>query len=160
MSRFIAAALLVAAAVLGWWWLFPSEESRIRQRLDALVDDTNEAGGDVAGLASAARVSTYFTEDVTIEPPGGAQPLQGRQIILSIASRLKTATGTTTAAVRDVDVSVAPEKTSATVNLTAVVTRNEGTPDATVDAHSFALTLRKVNDTWLIAHVRSVETER
>src|SRR5688572_3770300 len=103
MTRFIAAALLVAAAVLGWWWLFPSEESRIRQRIDALVDDANEAGGDVAGLASAARVSTYFTEDITIEPPGGAAPIQGRQVILTIASQLKTATGTTTVSVQDVD---------------------------------------------------------
>ena len=159
MRRIIAAALLIGLAILGWLWLFPGEESRIKQRIEALAADANEAGGDVAGLASAARVATYFTEDVTIEPRG-AQPVQGRQIIMSVAAQMKNAAESTEVAVSDIDVTVSPDKASAEVTLTATITRNGGAPEETLDRYPFALTMTQINNEWLISHVRSLESLR
>ena len=156
MARIIAAALLVLAIVLGWRWFFPTEETKIKQRLEALADDASELTSDVAGMATAARIGTYFTEDIVIERAEGTL-LQGRQVILAAAAQFRPAAGQeTTVAIHDVDVTLAPDRVSATVTLTATVSRNAGTPDETTDADAFTLTLRKANDTWLISRVRSI----
>jgi ketosteroid isomerase-like protein len=159
MRRIIAATLLLILAILAWLWLFPSEESRIKQRLQALAEDANEAGSDVAGLASAARVATYFTEDVTIEPRTGPA-VRGRQIVMSIAAQLKNAAETTEVMLTDVAVTVSADRTSANARVTATITRNEGSPDATKETYPFVLTMQKVNGAWLISHVTSPETLR
>lgn len=156
MARIIAAALLLIAIIFGWRWFFPSEETKIRQRLEALADDASQLTSDVAGMATAARLATYFTEDIAIERADGTQ-LQGRQVILAAAAQFRPAAGQqTTVTVDDVEVTVTPDRQAATVTLTATVARNAGTPDETFDADAFTLTMRKANDAWLISRVRSI----
>ena len=159
VARIALALLLGAAAIYAYQQLFPSEERRIRRQLDAIADEANSLTPDLSGAATAARLTRYFTEDVTIEPGGGIEPLHGRETILAIA-RAVPSRGETRVDIKDVDVTVAPERTSAAVTLTVTLTRAPGTSNETMEAHGFALTMVKRDSAWLISQVRALETLR
>ena len=159
LVRVTLGVLLGAAAVYAVQQLFPSEERRIRRQLEAIADDANHLSADLAGAATAARLSRYFTEDVTIDPGGGVEPVRGRQTILALARSMHVG-AETRVAVKDEDVQVAPEGASAKVTLTVMVTRDAGTSNETVEASQLALTMVKRESEWLISHVTGIDTVR
>ena len=150
-SRLLIGACLVALAVFAWRALFPTEEARIRRQLDALVDDVNDLSGGVSGLAAAAKLATFFTEDVVVDPGRGATPLRGREVILAAAGHWRPVDDGAEISLADVDVTVAPDEGSAAVTLTAL----RGS-----DAHEFALTMVKRESAWLISHVTAISPLR
>lgn len=166
--RLIVAVLLAAAGIYAWRQIFPTEETRIRRQLHAMADEASSVRTDLSGLASAAKLAMYFTDDVTIDRGRGLAPLHGRQTIMALATQLRSpsagaggaSAGSTRIEIRDADVTIAPGGTAAAVTLTAVLTRNGGSPAETVDAHEFALTMVKGDPSWQISHVTSIETLR
>jgi hypothetical protein len=159
LVRAATAILLGAALVFAWQQLFPSEEQRIRRQLESIADDANSLSADLSGAATAARLATYFTEDVTIDPGGGMPPVHGRQTVMAIARHVN-ARGESRVDLKDVDVTLAPDAGSAAVTVTVTLTRQPGTDTASFDARELALTMVKRESAWLISHVTAVETLR
>ena len=159
LTRVAVAVCAGAVAVYAWQQLFPSEERRIRRQLDRIEEDANDLSPDLSGAAVAARLSTYFTEDVTIDPGGGVAPLRGRETILALA-RTAGVRGQTRVEIKDADVRVAPEETSAAVTMTVMITTDAGTGKEALDARELALTMVKRESSWLISHVTAVDTLR
>ena len=158
-----AASILVVAVVLAgagygvWRAYFRGEDSVIRDRLDALVAEVNEGASDGLGLvARAARIGSFFTEDVALDLGEGA-PIRGRETVIGMAARLQPRTAALTAAIDDVTVNVG-ESGSADVDLTATFARHGDSADeGSIDARELALGMRKVDGEWLIARVTAVE---
>ena len=159
VARIALALLIGAAAVYAVQRIFPSEERRIRRQLEAIADDANSLTPDLSGAATAARLTRYFTEDVTIDPGGGLEPVRGRETILAIARTVQSR-GETQVAIKDADVTLAPEPASAAVALRVTLTRAPGTSNETQDAHEFALKMVKRDSAWLISHVTAVDALR
>lgn len=153
----VAAALL---AGLAWWILSPSDERRIRARLDEIEDTVNSEASDGLGrLADAARLASFFTEDVVIEAGQPYPPMRGRQALMAAVSAAGSAAGGFELALVDVEVAVGPAEAEATAHLTATLTwTNVQTGERTIDAREIELTLRELNDEWLVSAARPLET--
>jgi hypothetical protein len=148
----VIAGAIGAVIGLGYPVLFPSEERRIRKQLDELVEMVNSPPADgMAALARTAKIGNAFTTDVRIDF-GDAPPVQGREAIMGIASRLQDRIRTVNVALQDVDVAVNSERTSADIDLTVVVKSDDDT-----DAREFQVQMVKPDDRWLIAGAVAVK---
>ena len=155
MKRTIVAALVLAVvgavAAVGYPVLFPSEERRIRARLDRLVETVNAPPTDgIDALARAARIGNAFTPDVVVDF-GEGPPTRGRETIMAVASRLQDRARTVKVSIQDVDIIVSSERSSADVDLTVIVTTSDST-----DAREFQVQMLKPDDTWLISRASAV----
>ena len=161
MRRAVALALLaVVAGVWIWrtWW--PSAEQQVRRRLDAFAEEFNESTTDGLGtLARAARMSTYFTEDVVVDLGKGTPPIVGRDTLVGMAARLQPRTAAFTLEFVDVSVNVSRE-TAADVSLTATFRRRSSAGEESIDARELALTMTKPDGEWRVSRVRIVEAFR
>lgn len=153
----IAVALLAMWAWRVWW---PSDEQRIRSRLRAFAADFNESTTDGLGtVARAARLGSYLTDDVVIELGSGSPPIQGRDTLMAMATRLQTRTAAFTLELVDINVTMAGDE--ADVNLTMAFRRRSiGTGEESVDAREMALRMVKWDGEWRIRRASTVDTFR
>jgi hypothetical protein len=154
----VLAVLALGAAYGVWRAYFRAEETIVRDRLEALVAELNEGTADGLGLvARAAKIGSFFTEDVVVDLGEGSEPIRGRETVIGMAARLEPRTAALTVAIHDVNVTIA-EGGTADVDLTATFTRREESArEPSIDAREFELGMRKVNGEWLIARVTAVE---
>jgi SnoaL-like domain len=161
--RRAAVAIVAAAAAVVVWMLWPEgDEGAIRRRLYALVADANEGAGDgLATLARAARLGTYFTEDVVVDLGQGTEPIEGRDTLVGIAARLEPRTASAPVNIEDATVTMRDDDAIADVTLTVTYSRRDGNArDPTLDAREFTLEVRKDDGEWRIARVTAVDTLR
>jgi hypothetical protein len=162
VPRSVAAGLALAVAVgvgYGIWHAYLRGDERIiRERLDALAGEVNEGGSEGLGLvARAAKIGSFFTEDVTVDLGEGTAPIRGRRTLMAMAARLEPRTSAFTVAFDDVTVEVS-DGAAAEVNLTATFTRQAGdTTDSSMDARELNVGMKKIEGQWLIARVAAVE---
>lgn len=154
--------LLVLAALALWLWsvLFPGPEKVIRQRLTAVAETAsfapNEGALTVAG--NVAKLVGYFSADaeVAFDAPGrGPYVLVGRDEMRQAALAARGALRSLAVEFLDVNVTLAPDKLSATVDL-AARGKIPGEPDFYVQEMRF--TLKQINGEWLIVRVETVKT--
>jgi hypothetical protein len=163
-SRAVRITLAVLAAVLAafaWRTLMPSEEGQIRRRLNGFVDDFNEGTTDGLGLvARAAKIGSYFTEDVVVDLGPGTAQINGRETLMGMAARLQPRTAAFTVAIEDLTVTVNDDGT-AIASLTGTFRRKSlASGEESIDAREFALVLRKTDGEWRVARVTAVDTLR
>jgi uncharacterized protein (TIGR02246 family) len=162
-SNLVWLFLVLFAGVAGWLaWktLFPSEEQRIHARLGEIVDTVNAPSADGLGkLADAARLASFFTEDVTIEPGAPYPTLRGRDAIVAAAAAAGRAASGFELSFVDVQVGVGDGSDTATAHLTLTLTwTNVQTGAPTMDAREIELALRKEEGDWRVAGATPVET--
>ncbi len=158
--------LAVLVAVLGgagyWVWVtfFPNAETAVRKRLNALAEagsfPSNES--PLAKLASAQGLGNFFTTDaeILVNVPGRSQQtLSGREEVVQAALAAHSTLAGLTVNFYDIVVTVAPDKQSATANLTAKV-RMPGEKD--FNLQELKLELKKIEGQWLIHKVETVKT--
>lgn len=155
----IAATVLVAAlaAAYSWW---PGEERAIRRRLDALAADFNESTSDGLGtLARAARLGSFFTDDVTVDLGQGAAPIVGRETLIGMAARLQPRTSAFEVRLADVTPTLGPDRASARVSLTVEFIRRAAAAgeNNSLDAREFSLDMVKSGGEWRIARAATVD---
>lgn len=157
----LLALLAVFAAWLVWKTMFPSEEERVRARLDQIVDTVNAQSTDGLGkLADAARLASFFTEDVTIDPGQPYPPMRGRDAVVAAAATAGRSAGGFELSFVDVQVSVGADAT-ATAHLTVTLTwTNAQTGAPTMDAREVEVALRKEEGEWRVAGATPIETLR
>jgi hypothetical protein len=152
-------AVLAAAGVA--WMVWPEgNEGKIRRELRALVAEANERAGDGLGtVAKAARLGSYFTSDIVVDFGPGTAPIEGRETLIGMATRLQPRTASLRVALEDVSVTMRPGDAIADVTLTATFTRRDvSTGEETIDAREFALEVRQDAGEWRIARVTTVDT--
>lgn len=156
--RVVLLAALVALGVWLWTIFFPSPEKIIRRRLAAVAKlvsfTTNESS--LARLASAESLTGYFATNVEVNintGESGQRQFVGRAQIRQAVLAAHSAFGSLSVKFLDVDVDVAPDKTSATADVT-VDANVAGQPNAILQ--EVKITLRKIGGQWLITRVETV----
>ena len=151
----MAAAAVVAAVLLGVGYrvLFPSDEQRIRQRLEELIAALNHPAEGLDAMTRAAQIGRAFTTDVEVQTREG-MTIRGKDTLMAIATRLQPRTEGLNVEIRDVSVTK-DDETHAHVELTATYIDPAGDGRA-IDATEFTLQVVKPERDWLIARVAPV----
>lgn len=154
----LAAIVALALGVWAWRAWSPDDRRDVRRRLNTFATEFNKSTTDGLGtVARAARIGSYFTEDVVVELGGGSPPIRGREVLIGMASRLHFRTAAFTLELIDVNVNL-PGPARAEVSLTAAFRRRSvGNGDESIDAQELALQMTKADGEWRISHVRAVE---
>jgi hypothetical protein len=159
-GRAAVAAILCLTLTACWW--SRDERAVIRQRLDTFADAVNKGGG--SGLAGAAThaigLAEFFSNDVVITLGGGSAPIQGRDMLISMATRLQPRTSEYTVDFEDVNVVLGSDGESADVDLTAKFIRRAPGARQSMDAREFKLQMRRDDGEWKIASVEAIQTLR
>jgi hypothetical protein len=161
MSRRTALFIVLVAVGLGvvaWRFWRPDDKRDVHRRLNSFAAEFNRSTGDgLATVAHAARIGTYFTDDVVVELGDGAPPIRGRQTLISMATRLQPRTAAFTLELLDQNVTISTPST-ADVNLTAAFRRRGPVAgEDAVEARELALRMVKMGGEWLVSEVRSVD---
>jgi hypothetical protein len=159
--RTLAVVVALVLGFLAWRYLLPDDERDVRRRLNAFAADFNETSASgVAAVAHAARLGSYFTDDVVVELGEGAPPIRGRQTLIAMATRLQPRTGAFTLELVDQNVTVSSSST-AEVSLTATFRRrSHASGEDAVEARELALRMIKTAGNWLVSEVKSVDAFR
>ena len=159
LSRLLVAGVLFALGFWGWRVFFPSPEAVIRKRLGELAKAASFSSNDGL-LAKAWNVSIlaeFFTPDVqvTLDVPGAQHTISGRDELLQAAVGARTSVSSLTVEFPDVKVTLAPDKETAVVNLTAT-SKVPGQRDFYLQ--ELRVRMIKIKRDWLIDQVQTVKT--
>jgi hypothetical protein len=157
-----AAAVVAAAALVVWFFRTPGDEATIRRRLQALVDDVNRTStGELSTASHAAAIGSYFTDDVHVDLGQGSTPIDGRETVVGMATRLQPRIAAYRLRFDDISVQIAPAGGSAEIHLAAeFIRRSVAAGEDWLDAREFTLGMRRVGDDWRIARVTAIDTLR
>jgi hypothetical protein len=131
----------------------------IRKRLGELAKATSFSPneGDVAKVWNASLLADFFTPDVqvTVELYGTQHSISGRDELIRRALGARSMASSLTIEFPDIKVTVAPDRNSAVVNLTA-----KGKVPGQGDFYLQELRLRltRIKRDWLINQIESVKT--
>jgi hypothetical protein len=156
-------ALLLVLIGLGFWLytvFFPGPEKAIRKRLEkvAQLASIRPGQGLLSRGASIQELANCFDSkvEITLNWRGGSQhSLAGRDEIIETAKLAHGQFQTLEIEFLDLNVTLAPDKQSATVNLTAKVTTSD---ERDFQVQELKITLKKVNGEWLIFQIETVRT--
>lgn len=152
--------IIIALAVWTWLTFFPGPEQAIRRRLAEVAQLASFAGneGQIAKVANAQKLTTFFTPDIeiSVDVPGiQRQKLAGQDDLLKAAMAVRTYLSSLKVELLDINITFAPGKASAIANLTLKVMAN-GEKDFTPQELKF--TLKKIKGEWLIRQAETVRT--
>jgi hypothetical protein len=164
MSRRIqiaTAVVLVAGAALWWWRGGSSAEREIRRVFASFVTEFNSGASDGLGLiARAAHIGESFTPEVVIELGQGSPPIQGRETLMGMASRLQPRTAAFVLELDDVNVELKDED-HADVTFTALIRRRSGSSgEESIDAREFSAEVVRLDGRWRVSRVVAIDTLR
>jgi len=149
----VVAVIAIAWIARAWW---PSEERRIRARLDALAEEVSTPAGNMedalARMARAVRIGSFFTEAAAIEAGPPYPALRGRDTIVGAASSVGAQE--VTLEFVDVQVGVAAGQQAASAYMTAKAAGLDRAGGRGLDASEVEMDFRKVDGRWLIAAAR------
>jgi len=156
--RLVLLAALAALSIWLWTVFFPSPEKIIRQRLDKVAKEASFAPNEstLARLASAESLANEFATNVEVNidtREANRQEFVGRDQITQAALAARSAVGSLNVKFLDVVVTVAPNKQSATADLT-VDANVSGQPEAIVQ--QVKITFQKISGQWLITRATTV----
>jgi len=159
LPRLLVAGVLVALGFWGWRIFFPSPEAVIRKRLGELakVASFSSNEGLLAKAWNASALGEFFTPDVqvTVEVPGTQHTISGQDDLLQAAAGARSAVDSLTVEFPDIDVTVAPDRNSAVVNLTA---KGKVAGQRDIYVQELRMRLIKIKRDWLIDQVQTVKT--
>jgi len=154
-----AGATAIAIAALGAYLWWPSEERAIVGRLDALATTLSAPAGDgpLGLVARVAELRGYFAPEVRVRV--GSQEVVSRDALLAMVGRWTPPPGGAVVEFVDTEVTLAADRGSAQVSLTATVSsRDARTGEAVVDAREARVALAKQDGEWVLTSVESAET--
>jgi hypothetical protein len=154
--------VLVALAALGvWLWtiFFPSPEKIIKKQMLKLAQDASFSQGEnnLIKIAEAQNVPGFFSSNVEVNitiPGHEQQTMTGRDEIRTEALASRQAATDLDIKFPDVNVTVSPDRNSATADVTMDATIS-GERDAIIQ--ELNITFQKTDGQWLISRV---ETEQ
>ncbi|HEV2320143.1 MAG TPA: nuclear transport factor 2 family protein [Verrucomicrobiae bacterium] len=162
MKIILRVIVVIALAVLAvWLWtaFFPRPEGAIRKQLAKLAEDVSfsQNENNLMKIADAQSVADFFSSNVEVNitiPEHEQQTLAGRDEIRAAAlASLQQATELNVK-FPDVNVTVAPDRYSATADVTLDV-KVSGERDAIIQ--ELNISFRKIEGQWLISKVETVQ---
>lgn len=155
-----AAVAVVSAAVL----LRPTEERRVRKRLESIAATLGVPAhdGDLARLARSNRVRACLTPDVSVDFEGGQiAPIRDRDAVAGLVARAWVwSPAGVRVELREMEVSVGDDRVHADARFEArVVSLDPGADPPLLDARLVSLTLAKVEGEWLVRSVRVMRSD-
>ena len=160
--RLFLATAIFAAAIWAWKRLFPGPEQVIRKELLQVAATASITPNEspLTKLAKAQHLASFFTTDadVSVEIPNRPQQsFNGRDEIQQAALGARALLNSLKVHFLDIDVTIAPDKLSATVHLTATADLpGEKLPEV----EELEMRFKKIERDWLISHVETVKTLR
>lgn len=160
--RAIVLAIVVAIVAYVAWTMWPSEEGRIRARLDELAGAVSfgpeTRGSDVARLARIAGLRRFFAPDLYVDVGDPYPPIEGRDALLGMVAKGGLPPRDVTVRFVDVHVTLDPDEAQATAYLTAEASSQTDDGAREIDARELELTLQKMNDEWVVTRVQVLRT--
>jgi hypothetical protein len=159
LFRALVAGVLAALGFWGWSVFFPSPEEMIRKRLGELAKTASFSSkeGLLTKALNASALGEFFTLDVqvTVDVPGTQHTLSGRDELLQAAVGARSEVSSLKIEFPDIKVTVAPDKTTAVVNVTAL-----GKVSGQKDFYLQELRVRMIRSKrdWLINQIETVKT--
>jgi hypothetical protein len=145
---------IVALAAIGfgiYYWLFPPPEKVIRKRLTKLAEAISaRPQGNIATIANVNRIGSFFHPNVSISVEGyGAElgSVQGRGELQQTALAARQRVGSISVEFYNINITVRPSQTNATVTATAIIKLND---DANANVQEVQINFEKVDRDWLI----------
>src|SRR5918994_1186854 len=86
-------AVVIAAGALWWWSVGSSDERQVRRLFEDFAEELN--AGTTSGfgtLPHLARLSEFIHPEIVVELGQGSPPIQGRETLLGMVSRLQPRT--------------------------------------------------------------------
>ena len=155
-----AAVAIAAAGAIAWRYVLPNDERDVRRRLDALAAEFNQSTTDGLGtVARAARIGSFFTEDVVVELGQGSPPIHGRETLIGMSTRLQPRTAAFVLEFSDVTVDLL-DAAHAEVTFTLVIRRRSESGAESLDAREFAVDMRKAGGDWRVSRAIAIDTLR
>ena len=156
------AAAILAVAVGWWWWTAASPAEReVRRLFDDFVTEFNAGtSGGFATLAHAVRLGEFFTADAVVELGQGSPPIQGRETLIGMASRLQPRTAAFVLEVDDLSVEfTGPDRGDVTFT-TVIRRRSVVSGEESIDAREFAAEVVRAAGRWRLSRVVAIDTLR
>jgi hypothetical protein len=157
--RLVLIAAVIGLGIYGWRLFFPNPEQVIRNRLGELAKAASFSSkeGDLARAWNASLLADYFTPDVQVrvEMPGSWHTINGRDELLRAALGVRSTVASLTVEFPDIKVTVAPDRASAVVILTAI---GKVPGDRDFYLQELRMRLTKVKRDWLINQVETIRT--
>lgn len=119
--------------------------------------NTHEPEG-LGSVARAAEIGAFFTDDVVVELGEGSAPIQGRETLIAMAARLQVRLAEFRLDFTDANITVAADRQTADVTLTAEFIRRDPNARQQMDAREFKLQMRRESGEWKIARATAVDT--
>jgi len=157
--RILLLGLLAAVGFWAWRTLVPNPEKVIRNRLGELAKAASFSSnqGLMTTAWNASSLAEFFTPDVevTVDVPGSQHTFNGRDELLQAYMSARKVVQSLSIKFPDIKVTVAPDKVSAVVYLTAEA-RVAGERDFFLQELRLQLILVKRD--WLVTRVETVKT--
>jgi SnoaL-like domain len=159
VSRVIVLVALAAVGVWLWTIFFPSPEKIIRKQMVKLAQDVSfsQDENNLIKIAEAQNVPGFFSSNVEVNitiPGHEQQSMTGRDEIRTAALASRQAATDLDVKFPDVNVTVAPDRNSATADVTMDATIS-GEHDAIIQ--ELNITFQKTDGQWLISRVETVQ---
>ena len=153
---------LVIAASWWWWWRGGSPREReVHALFERFAAEFNSGTSDGIGLlARAAHIGEYFTPDVVIELGQGSPPIQGRETLTGMASRLQPRTAAFLLEFDDVNVEFSGADHGEATFTAVVRRRSHDSGEQSLDAREFAAEIVRTDGRWRVSRVVAVDTLR
>jgi hypothetical protein len=160
MRRLVPGLAAVVVAAIAFF-LWPTEARAIRRALaDAAEAVSVPAGeGDLQRVARAAALARRLATDVVVEAGPDGPAIQGRDMVIGLASRLRM-TGPVTVSFTETDLAIDGATGRAIATGAVQVSGDRPGELAGVDDSGLTVTLTKVDGAWLIARVALVPAVR
>jgi hypothetical protein len=158
--RLFLVAVLLALGLWLWVVLFPSPEKIIRRRFAELARTVSVSAGesDLARLLAARNLAGFCATNVEMNldlPRFGQVSSMDREEITQLALAASSRGGGLKVQFPDLNVTVAPDRQSAVVDLT-VTAVIPGESDSLVQ--EMKITLHKIDGQWLVTRVETIRT--
>jgi ketosteroid isomerase-like protein len=164
MTRKVAIGLSVVVAAAALFFLWPSEERRVRERLEALAEAVSMPATetDLERLARAQRVRGWMREDVRVVfEQAEWPPIEGRDALAAVvARRWGPASARVKVDLEDLTISLAPDGASAVARFKArVVSLEQPDEPATLDGRMVSVSLQRAEGEWVVASARILRSD-
>jgi len=159
LTRIGGLVILLGLGWLNWQHFFPNEERRIRRMLDDLAQTASiPASQSVVGMGIAVdKLLSYVTVDIQVDvdvPGEGRHAFSGREEIRDAALLAHRNLSDLKVQFLDVNVALAADKRTATVELTAKATQ-KGAKEFLVQ--EVKMQLRKEDGQWRVSRAETVK---
>jgi hypothetical protein len=160
IKRVVLAAVALTALWLGWRWVFPNDEAQIRAVLERIADAAGGGAedGEVGPIARAASIRKELDPQIAVDAGPPFTRLTGRDTLIGTVARMNSSVRDLEVQFDDVQVSVAPDRETAKVYLTAEAYFRDQRGGRGLEARELDVTFRRLEGNWVVSEVALVRT--